>query len=369
MKKKLPILAILIAVIFAGCKSEKNKYAISDLNADFTATENLDFKYFKKYDIPTNGMCHISDSILWHLGGSDRSILGSCYDINSGEKLSAIAMFGKANYEFTEFPAVRFMKDSIQFSQKKNTIKTFAIKDIIENKPMNERPFSTITTPDSICVGGMIKLQNGSVVATIMPPVFSDKFNNKNNINNNSIAILNNSEVNAYQTINFESYNIKDTSNNEKMDISDKIRLAYAQGQIATKGNDLAVFSVQKQFILYTFDLNNKNIVKEKKYTQIQDSGSEMTLVENNDKKMEIYFLNANDNYIFCHVRGYLTEAEELKEAIFVFDWELNPIKRFNLPKKNNSYCLLSGDCKYVYLFKEDANYGIEVSKADLNLE
>ncbi len=56
-----------------------------------------------------------------------------------------------------------------------------------------------------------------------------------------------------------------------------------------------------------------------------------------------------------------------MKEAIFVFDWQLNPIKKFDLPDRKNGYYGLSNNGRSVYFceFNED---GLTLYKADLNI-
>lgn len=55
-----------------------------------------------------------------------------------------------------------------------------------------------------------------------------------------------------------------------------------------------------------------------------------------NNRQIEIETMQTNDKYIICSVRGFFNEKDEelrqFSEAIFVFDWELNPIKKFDLP-------------------------------------
>ena len=74
---------------------------------------------------------------------------------------------------------------------------------------------------------------------------------------------------------------------------------------------------------------------------------------------------------ILCDVKGYFSEEDKdsklMKEAIFVFDWQLNPIKKFDLPDRKNGYYGLSNNGRSVYFceFNED---GLTLYKADLNI-
>ena len=78
----------------------------------------------------------------------------------------------------------------------------------------------------------------------------------------------------------------------------------------------------------------------------------------------------SNKKYLFCIVDGYFSEEDKLnkkrKSAIFVFDWDLNPIKRYNLPDKGRLYPI-SNDCKHVYEYSKTEN-GFALSRAALNI-
>lgn len=86
---------------------------------------------------------------------------------------------------------------------------------------------------------------------------------------------------------------------------------------------------------------------------------------------MEIHSMKVSDENILCMVSGYLSEENKklglLKDAIFAFDWDLNPVKKFDLPNRKNGYYTISKDCKSVYFceFNED---GLTLHKADLNI-
>ena len=81
--------------------------------------------------------------------------------------------------------------------------------------------------------------------------------------------------------------------------------------------------------------------------------------------------MKTNDKYILCLVRGYFSEADkesmQNKRAIFVFDWDLNPIKKFDLPYREKGYYTVSNDGSAVY-FRESSEDGLSLYKADLNI-
>lgn len=377
MKTKTQFLLLLIGISFFSCNSTVKNTAtpISNLDTDFPITEGLEFSPFNKYDVFGEGIFVVDDSILWYFkeGESD---LGSCYNLNTGEKLSTIASKGRAANEIIQFDGFDVIGDSVLlYTDRNRTIKAFAKKDIIDNVPMGERQFSVTTAPDSIWVSQMVKLPNGSVLATIQPALFEyQKAEGINEINQKSVAIFNNKEANSYETIKYESFDVEKAKGAE-LPANDLIKNAYSCSSIAIKDNDMAVFSVRDQFILYTFDLKRGNVVNEKRYTKIQRiTGVDETFVSfetTNDRQIGIYSVKTNDKYVLCSVQGYFSEEDKksklYKEAIYVFDWELNPIKKFDLPDRKNGYYTISNDCSAVY-FCEYTENGLVLHKANLNI-
>lgn len=370
--KKLQILSLFVAISFFSCSDKKPSGGISDFKIDFPSSGNLEFKYFNEYEILEEGNCMIDDSKLWYFKENDQDLsVGYCYDLNSGEKLSMITSKGHADYELIELDPdpnnIKMTDDSIQL-RSDNSIKTFSKKDILENKPMNERRFSVETVPDSINVGRMTKLPNGSVVATMRVTRGRSPQQKLCNINDASVVVFNNNEVKAYETINYGSFDVEIPDSELKP--SDVIKNAYTYGYNEIK-NDIAVFSVARQFILYTFDLKSGNVVKEKRYTEMKGDGRPMSLFTTNDNDMDITYMKSNDKYIYCIVGGYYSEEDKKAELrtrkIFVFDWDLNPIKCFDLPNDIKDGCVISNDCKSAYLcdYNDD---GLTLFKADLNI-
>lgn len=375
MKTNAQLLLLLICISFGSCNSTVKNQIIPILNidTDFPVTEKLEFKLYNKYDILKDGFCMIEDSILWSIKDREDDF-GACYNLNTGERLSSIASRGRAANELTELEDFQIIGDSVQFYVYPNMVKTFAKRDIINNVPMGERRFSVTIVPDSILVRRMAKLPNGSILATIMPASAEFEQVKLNEYNEKSIAILNNKEANFYETINYESFDLEKAKGLE-LSANDLIKCAYADGCIAIKDNDMAVFSVSHQFILYTFDIKNGNVVNEKRYTKMKrtESRDEMftSLSTINDRQIEIESIKLNDKYILCDVRGYFSKEDEdskrYKEAIFVFDWDLNPVKKFDLPYRKNVYYTVSNDGSAVY-FRESNEDGLSLYKADLNI-
>ena len=254
---------ILIFAVFLSLACE-DKRAISttlDINKEFTVIENLELKHFNEYDaVSYYYLITVDSSILWAFDLENKNNIGSCYDLNTGEKLSTIGTIGNAKYEFTTFPdSYEIVEDSIQFFIHGRYIKTCLISDILENKPMGERRFSITTAPDSIGVWRVIKLPNNSVIS-----LYGSR--SGKNINEKQVVVFNDSCATYYDLINYESPDIKEIIDFDP-GLDADLKLCYTNGAIITNGNDKAVVSVYGQFTLNLLDLKSKKVIKEKKFT------------------------------------------------------------------------------------------------------
>lgn len=87
------------------------------------------------------------------------------------------------------------------------------------------------------------------------------------------------------------------------------MKRSNARGLFRTRGNDMAVFAVDGQFMLYTFDFNSGKVKNVKRYTEILplNGGNEI----GNDMGLRVVCLEVTDNHIFCLVSGYFSEADK----------------------------------------------------------
>lgn len=369
MKSTTHFLLLFASIFLCCCKDstvKKQAGFISDIDIDFPVAKRLEFQPFNTYDILELGTCTIKDSTLWFFPLQEREIIGSCYNLHTGNKLSSVISKGKAANEITSLSSFHIIGDSIQLHTYPNTIKCFAIKDIENNIPMGERKFTQTTAPDSILVSQMIKLPNGSVLATIQPSyILGVPQETVSDFNQKSVALFNSNEANAYETIDYESFGVEEMA--YELTPKELIKEDYANGYIKIKNSQKAVFSVNNQFMLYTFDITNGKVIHEKRYTKMQRDKSTGGI----HRDLDITLMKTNSQYILCEVNGYFNEKDKenrlSKEAIFVFDWDLNPIKKFDLPKRENGYYIISNDCNAAY-FCEFNEEGLTLYKADLNI-
>lgn len=118
----------------------------------------------------------------------------------------------------------------------------------------------------------------------------------------------------------------------------------------------MAVFAVNGQFLLYTFDFNSGKVKNVKRYTKILPINGGQDVC--NDMKLRVESLEVTDNHIFCLVNGYFSEADKQsktrRSAIFVFDWDLKPIKKFELPALAKGLYTIPMDGSAVYFKQVD---------------
>ncbi len=367
--KTLLLLLFTTFLALPSCKEEEDPRLA--LDTDFPKSEQIDFKKVNTYNQLFEGMISIKDSVIWCMTfGASAVELGSCYNINSGEKISTIITKGKANYEIVrDSPVLDFIEDSVQFSTSKTgEIKTFAIKDIVEDKPIGSRDFSITQVPDSIHAYRIHKLPNNTTLATILPKYYYNLSEDDSEINKGSVLVYKNNSAVSYQSIPYDSFNIKDKQIDDINTTYSKIKLAYTNGKIKSKDNKTAVFTVADQFILYTFDIEGGKVLKEKRYSKFNPKNPELR----NDIYLSINRIETSNNHIVCIVSDrYKPEGSSksiFRETVYIFDWDLNPIKRIELPStKSDEQYLIDSDCKAIFRIKFSEE-GMILHRADLNI-
>lgn len=369
MKKTLSLLLTLFVFSGITLNAQKTTFPISEIGKDFPTSQKVTFKLRKSFEVECAGLL-LQNNTLWCFS-EDSQEIGFCYDMNTGEKISVIDLQGANPDNWQELTAYDFVGDSIMLCFK-NTIKTFAQKDILNNVPVEKRKGSVIQLPNTLLYSNISKLPDGTVLTTISPAIFENEKSKEGGINNNSVVLFNGKELKGFQTINYNSFNLKDPTP-KQTPTNELIKWTYAQGNVCTPNCQKAVFSLDNQFILYTLDLNTGKVLHEKRYTEIQrEDVEEMSFVTINELRLSISQLEANDKYIVCLADGYFNPEDKIAQkrqiAIFVFDWNLKPVKRIDLPSDNPEiFYLIDSECKSVYSagFGEE---GLEIHQANLNL-
>lgn len=374
-KRFFPLLWLGVALL--SCKAEPKGVSdglISDLGKDFPFAEKLKFESFNKYEIGMEiGGSVVDRNVLWHFeSGEKNEDFGWCYDLNTGKKLGVLALRGEGENELKAGEWFCLSGDSVAFYQDQQTIKTFAKKDIVSGTPVEKRKCSEWKAPEGVLVSQAVKLPNGTVLATVRPPMFEFEMAQDNELNQKTLVLFGKGGAKAYDVIDYDSFDLGEATDTELPEKA-LLRWNYAQGGIAVKDDSTVVFSVDGQFILYTWDVNSGKVLAEKRYTEAKRDGGEMSLVTTNEYKLEIQNVTASDQYIVCDVVGYFNdedkESKKTGRALFVFDWDLNPVKRFDLAMRDEEgYYRVATDCSAVYFCKQTGRYELSLYKADLNI-
>lgn len=363
----------------------------SSINSDFTVIEKVEMKPFKThYGIKAWHTWIIDGSKVYVIESNPRYDLGYCYDFNTGKKLSVLAKYGKASYELSNsiyrhtihvtkdfivfVPAGAIVTSEIDYTIiRENTIKIFAKKDIINNVPMKDRKVIIPTFPDSVWVDQATILPNGTIVA-IMPPPYADRQklekDARTGMEKKTVMVLGQKGVTYHETLSGDGFPEYGMISKPTPYIS--MKRANANSLFRTRGNDRAVFAVSGLFMLYTFDFNSGKVKNVKRYTKILslNSGNEVM----NDMELRVESLEVTDNYIFCLVSGYFSEADKQskteRSAVFVFDWNLKPVKKFELPNLRRGNYTIPVDGSAVYFKQVDAKNkkNTLLYKADLKI-
>lgn len=376
MRSNFLVWLLLGGIFFIGCGGSAKRTVVADANTDFPVVEKLEFKVLKDLAIGSFtadyrcGICVVDGPLLWYIE-KEKANYGVCYDLATGEKLADISRKGGAENEVNELTGFRVVGDAVMLYDGRNTIKTFVKQEIMDNVLVEKRKVKVTTLPDNLWVARMAPCPNGNVLATIRPP-FDFEQGKVDEINKKSVALFDGKSIKSYETIDYDSFDLGE-ANDKQVAANEVIKWTYAQGLIETKGNEMAVLAVSDQFILYTLALNSGEVVNEKRYSSMKRTEEEMSFATTNDMCVSVLEMKATDKYIVCKVEGYLSEEDKemewRKEAIFVFDWNLKPMKKFELPDQEEKigYYTLSNDGQSVYFceFHED---GLTLNKADLNI-
>ena len=378
MRKNYLFLLFLLSAVSLDCEAvsmNSSDGRKSDLNEDFPTAEKLRFKSAGKYKIAEEtGGSVIDGNVLWHFEyGEDQKVenFGCCYDLETGKELSVIAMRGDAADELTGLEWYGMSGDSVTLWQDRKTMKTFAKKDIVSGMPMEDRKCSVWRAPNDLLVAQAVKLPDGTVLATVRPAVFEFEKAFPNALNQKSIVLFGENGVKGYDVIDYDSFDLGDAAETE-FPANDLVKWNYAQGCIGVKDNHTVAFSVDGQFILYTWDVNTGKVLAEKRYTDAERDGGEMSFTTTNECRLSILDMAVSEQYIVCDVIGYFSEedkeAGKMGRALFVFDWSLKPVKRFDLATRGGGYYRVATDCSAVYFCKQSGEHTLSLYKADLNI-
>lgn len=379
--KKLFLLPLLILPFLLSCNgSRKNANSNEPRNIyeDFSALEKLDFKHFNNYEIVTNTVvkCMVEDTLLWVISLNPMNNFGTCLNLNTGEEYSTIMNMGRASNEFLDFYNAFLTRDSIHVISGDNQVKTFAKKDVVERIPLGERYFSHITPPKSKYVQYISPAADGSYIGTLANnktshtissgfAISASPFPHNDDFTSESLFLLNKDSVISYESIDYDSFGFDISESDRKKAC---LKHAYANSSYDLHSDGRAVFALKKIPVIYIYDFESKKVVAEKRYGNFNIENDYLC----NDMAISSTSIKCTDKYIYCSFNAYLSDedikTETKKGVLLVYDWDLNPVKMFEVPELefyNN--CYISEDGTAAYYMKE-VEEGFELQKAELDI-
>lgn len=343
MKKKL----LSILLLLASCTSPKQEdLLIHNLDTDFSTADTLFMKYKQTFNFVSYTYDFaIKDTILLASGNNNENI-GHCYSINNGALITTIINCGNAANETRQGTIIRYHRDSIQFiDQMFKEIKLIAINDIL-TKPMGEREFSRITIPTTIKSFYYKKIDNNVVIG----------YNDANNKDAKYFIFENN------KLTQFGEYNKKILVSTVNQELTNDIAAHQYNPKFASYGSKI-ISADRSGVTLETIDINTKSILNERFYTKITFGEQFKGSYSSDPIDMYTEKVYCTDKEIYCIVKQ-INKVKSKEEGgrfvdlfILVFDWDLNPIKKYYIGSSTfggYSVCMTEDCKKFYYLAMEE---------------
>lgn len=363
MKKSL-FLLVVIFLIGCGPSIKHIDGIVSNIEKDFPVTEKLDFHKFAGFPITETGFSVIKDSTLWLMSFESNNTVGTCYHLYNGEKIADVAFMGRAQNEISSLDIFQILDDVVAI-QSGYLLKMFDTQQILDNVPMEDRHVSIVNVPDSMPCRYMWKLPNStSVIATLDVEMRGANLS----VSKIPMIVLDGKNIRSFQTFDTDSFGW-DVDDDTKKAALKLVQREFAQGEMVFRKDSVGAHFMNGQFVFYTFDVNQGTVLNEKRYTEVgcSDDGSRLT----NEQGLSVVWAKASSQHIVCLVKGYLTtadrEAKLSKTALYVFDWNLNPLKKFDLSPIERGYYVVDEELKNVYSCEFDEG-GLTLNKAPLVL-
>lgn len=337
---KITLLIILLFLVSCSSSSKKQSdIIIHDTDIDFPTTDTIEFTPRQSFEILDNirSLWCVKDSVLFVEIYNNPDRLGICYSINSGKEISTIINIGRAANEAATSCSFEYGKDSIHFCDIiYHNIKTFAMDDII-SKPLAERSFSLNMIPDSIVTNRFTKIDEKTTFGTNRNSSESSCFRNY------IYFTYDGKEVSFFGELRKEIFETLDDYKTfiDKRNVFQNITYATCKNKV--------VVAEYLGIALHIVDPHQKKIIKERYYNKYITS--EDTKIATGEYQWSDVF--CSDEYIYCISRkknekkSVETGRNVLEKHIFVFDWDLNPIRKYFFV--GNDKINLSHDGKSLY--------------------
>lgn len=332
MRKKL----LFAVLLLSGCGLFEKNVTIHDLNIDFPVTDTITVDSLKQTFYPPYNLGYnfiVRDSVIY-IHEQNKENFGHCYSLNSGNIISKLPNSGKAYNEMTSVGDMfSYQEDSIQFiDYMGGVIKTFSTKDIL-SKPTGELKCSITKLNAEVASPRFIK-HNGQILGV---GFMSDQ--SYFLCNGDAISYFGKPEINLVE--------YKDIEKSQK---AKKYSMILSSAMIACC-NDKAIVASEMGVTLNVLDVNTKNIVYKRYYGKYECEPNGLSSISD----FNIRSVKCDDKNIYCVIEAKNSSScrrtgKSFDSYVLVYDWQLNPVKRYYLEGGKYSYSL-SEDCKTLYRF------------------
>lgn len=339
---KITLLYILLFLVSCSSSSKKQSdIIIHDTDIDFPTADTIEFTPRQSFEILDNirPLWCVKDSVLFVEIYNNPDRLGICYSINSGKEISTIINIGRAANEANTSCSFKYGEDSIHFCDNiYHNIKTFAINDII-SKPMWERPFSINMIPDSLISSHFTKIDTITIFGT------NSNLNQLSYYRNYLYYTYDGKDLSFFGEVRREAFETQ-----KDYEESVKEKCLFQTTKIATNKNRVIIANIFG-IALHVVDPHKKKIIKERYYNTYKYNPSNARTFTTS--KYQSCFVLCSDEYVYCvsQVKDEKKSAEMdrkiFENHIFVFDWDLNPIRKYFFV--GNDKINLSHDGKSLY--------------------
>lgn len=339
---KYSILASLLLLL--SCTNSP-KELMSNLLTDFPKSEELtkvSESQISELYAPNEFI--LKDSLLFVFEQGDNFFI-RCININTKKELARINK-GNANNEMTNVGTMAlYGNDSLTAIDFGNTVKTFSIKDMISGQPFtasvimptkNVPSFSFVRTNDDeyFCSGQNDSLNNYFIIKGDKLEAFGKE--------NNELSIL-----------------------DKSIDISPM--LLWARELKSNKEQEKAISATRLGLLFEVIDLKKKCVDAHKYYEKINfkmgSQGIEVAPIT-----MRNIFCSKDNIFIILAEQtsptGESYRTAKFNYSMLTFDWELNPLKKYNLNTPSQSRFYVSSDGEnLMVLSTEDEEKGYLLTK------
>lgn len=337
MKAKL----LLCLFLFASCAStEELAIEFQDLERDFPKSEVLAPEVkgnYELYDFPRSMI--IKDSLIF-IQENTPTNFGRCFHIESGKELTTIINKGKANFEMLHVDKLKLWGDSIAAisGNHPRALKIYSINDILNVNHNTQREF---ILPDTTAGFSFDMIGDNSIVG--ISSIIDKKYDEKYYISNGDSVTF------------FGKVSDKLIQSNLELSNSDKRGACFSQ---FTLHNGKVVAMTGSALQLEVIDVKTCKIEKQRFYNRIElyIEKSEASVMMQGRTKLTGRAVAANDKHIFVICLNVIDSEKEIYDtSLLVFDWELNPVKKYVINEKLYPFYFSEG-CDFLYALQESEN-------------